>query len=253
MERDGRALHGAEGDYRLVVDAGNSSTKLGIYAGRRQVLTTRCTEGLADRVERLLAEYPVARAIISSVAQREEELRALLGASIPVHVLSHRSTLPFRVGYSTPETLGRDRLAAMAGAAFEFEACPLLVVDLGTAITYDFLDAAGVYHGGAISPGIGLRLASLHEHTARLPLVERGEDSPLVGGSTADCLRSGAVWGVVAEVEFYHRKLAEQHGELKLILCGGDADFLHRRLFYCNFVRPNLVLDGLNRLTECNA
>ncbi len=244
----------AKADFRLVIDAGNSSTKVGVYEGRELLVKERCAaEGLGELLRSLREKYPLERAIICSVAQREEELRAILGTDVPVHVLSHRSRLPFSIGYKTPETLGRDRLASVAGAAFEFGRIPLLVVDLGTAITYDFLDASGVYHGGAISPGIGLRLQALHDRTARLPLVEWGGDVELVGGSTADCLESGAVWGVVGEVEFYYRKLAERHGGLQLILCGGDASFLHRRLFYCNFVRSNLVLDGLNRLTESNA
>lgn len=240
-------------DFRLAVDVGNTTVKLGVFRGGDLVARHVCREDVSATVESLMGTYPISRAIMGAVGGREEEVRQLLEGRVPVQVLSCASKFPFRIAYCTPDTLGVDRLAAVAGASFAYPGRAALVVDAGTAITYDFLDAEGVYRGGAISPGLSLRFAALHRYTARLPLVGGEGDVPIIGYDTTTCIRSGVVRGVLGEVAHFAREYGKGQEGVLVILTGGDADFLHKNLFYCNFVRSNLVLEGLNGLLDYNA
>ncbi len=240
-------------DFRLVVDVGNTAWKLAVFQGNRLVVLQRMAEGAEDAIVSILSQYAISRAMLCSVGQQVGSVDALLRSRVPTHRLSYQSRFPFRIAYESPEMLGGDRLAGLAGAYFSYPNESVLVVDAGTAITLDFLTAEGIYEGGTISPGVSLRFRALNSYTARLPLVEKEGEIPVLGSSTVDCIRSGVVGGVLGELERAIHNLTKQYGEIKVILAGGDADFLHGNLFYCNFVRSNLVLEGLNGLLEYNA
>ena len=154
--------------------------------------------------------------------------------------------------YTTPATLGVDRIAAICGAIEIFPQQNCLVVDAGTCINYEFLDAALNYHGGAISPGIQMRFDALHKFTARLPLIKEFNKTELVGNSTESCMTSGVVNGVVAEVNGIIEKYAQKFPDLGVILCGGDAYFFENNLKQPIFAAPDLVLHGLNRILQHN-
>ena len=147
---------------QLCIDQGNSSVKAGIFSGDDLLETFRFDKFTRESLNTIEIKYKIGSVIISSVTSTEEELKKLFAnKSINLIILSHKTELPFTMGYNTPETLGKDRIAAVAGAAFLKKNCNLLVIDAGTAITYDFIDSNGHYHGGNIAPGIDLRLKSL--------------------------------------------------------------------------------------------
>lgn len=154
--------------------------------------------------------------------------------------------LPIGMKYKTPETLGADRLIAAIGACSYFPNKPVMVVDAGTAITYDCVDAEGIYLGGGISPGVGMRFRALHDYTARLPLVETSGVFPAIGASTEESIRVGAQGGAITEVQGMIRRYSELLGEdLEIFLTGGDAQIFEKHLKKPNFARFHLLLEGI--------
>jgi type III pantothenate kinase len=148
-----------------------------------------------------------------------------------------------------------DRIAGVAGAWSRKPEFCSLVIDIGTAITYDLIDEKGRYHGGGISPGLALRCRALHSFTARLPLVDHNialSSLPLVGHDTVSSIRSGVLHGTAAEIDgMIARYKAENPGCL-VWLTGGDAALFAGCLKSQIFAAPNLVLEGLNSILNCN-
>jgi type III pantothenate kinase len=154
--------------------------------------------------------------------------------------------LPVGIVYATPHTLGMDRVCSAVGGLELAAKGPLLTIDAGTAITYDYIDREGNYRGGGISPGMRTRFRALNDYTAALPLVEAEGRLPLVGDDTETSIRSGVVNGLLAEIEGIVSRYRELAGpELKVALTGGDAEFLGNHLKNINFVDPNLLLRGI--------
>ena len=168
-------------------------------------------------------------------------------------LLTHLLPLPIQIKYKTPKTLGVDRIAAVCGAIDIFPNKDSLVIDAGTAITYDFVDRQGNYEGGAISPGIEMRFEALHTFTERLPLVTKTGDLPLIGSSTETCIRSGVLNGAIAEMEGIIINYKQLYPDLGVVLCGGDSLFFENKLKPTIFAAPDLVLSGLNRILLHNA
>jgi len=160
--------------------------------------------------------------------------------------------IPIKNAYSSPRSLGMDRLAAAVGAWSMQSGHDMLVVDAGTAITFDFVSADGVYHGGNIAPGIELRFKSLHEHTGALPLVNAEGMVPMFGQDTETAIRSGVINGIRHELDGYLAELASIYPSLLVFLTGGDAEFFDIKAKSSTFAVPDLVLRGLARITECN-
>lgn len=255
--------------YRLAIDIGNSALKAGVFHDEKLVEARQFAHSELELLVDLVEGRVFESGILCSVADYDEECLHILSSRMPVHCLGADSCIPFAIHYRTPETLGFDRLAGVAGGYFRFPGESLLVVDAGTAITYDFLDREKGYLGGGISPGISLRFQSLHEHTARLPLITQsdafcGEEISvleqglscaglaLVGDDTESCIRSGVLHGVLGEVRHFIELIGNKTGDLRVILTGGGADFLHKNLKCRTFVSQNLVLEGLNGLLRYN-
>ena len=159
---------------------------------------------------------------------------------------------PLKIAYSSPETLGMDRLAAAVGAWSLKPGHDLLVVDAGTAVTYDFVSSDGTYKGGNIAPGISLRLSSLHEHTGALPLVSAKGDIPMFGTDTETAIRSGVVNGLRHELDGYIAEICSIYPSLLVFLTGGDAEIFDIKAKSSIFAIPDLVLLGLARITQYN-
>ena len=166
--------------------------------------------------------------------------------------LTASTPIPLSNAYSSPATLGMDRLAAAVGAWSMQPGHDILVVDAGTAITYDFVSADGVYKGGNIAPGVSLRFKSLHDHTGSLPLVDSGGDIPLFGYDTETAIRSGVINGVRKELDGYLAELGSIYPSLLVFLTGGDAEFFDIKAKSTTFAVPDLVLRGLARIFEYN-
>jgi type III pantothenate kinase len=237
----------------LIFDIGNTSTKLALFDGSEKITVFRVKEFSCEEIEKKLSPYKIGRAIISSVRAIPDFVTDLLTVNIPfVHILSHKSKLPFKNDYQTPETLGPDRIAAVAGASLKFPGKDILIIDAGTAITFDFL-IGGIYNGGNISPGLGIRLKALNKFTARLPLISPSETFTSPGRNTTDAIIAGVVTGAIYEINEYIRTFEENHADCKVILTGGDSRFLKDKIDHKITYMPDIVIYGLNHILEYNA
>jgi len=206
-----------------------------------------------DSVLTLIKEKRVTTAIASSVAELPEglfdELQKILNKFI---VLDHNTPIPIQNDYDTKETLGKDRLAAVVGANFIYPHENVLVIDAGSAITYDIINDKGIYLGGNIAPGIQMRYKALHTFTRRLPLVAPVNNVPDYGRNTEDAIRVGVQLGIVHEIDGTISFFKEKYPNLKVLATGGDVKYFDNKLKNVIFAVSNLVLVGLNRILHYN-
>jgi type III pantothenate kinase len=237
----------------LIIDIGNSSTKFALFDRNVMVTTFKSKEFSCEKLEKMFSPYKPDKAIISSVRDTPEYIFDLLTVNIPeVHILTNKSKLPFRIEYETPETLGTDRIAAVAGAYNSFKGENILVIDAGTAITYDFLSGK-TYKGGNISPGLSMRFKALHKFTGKLPLVDPQSDFTFPGKNTTDAIAAGVITGVTYEINEYIRTFEKKHTEFKVIITGGDSGYLKDKINSIVTYMPDIVMSGLNYILEYNA
>ncbi|MCX6333259.1 MAG: type III pantothenate kinase [Bacteroidia bacterium] len=237
----------------LIFDIGNTSTKVAIYDGRKKVISLRTKIFSCEKIEKVLGKYELDKAIVSSVRNTPDFIIDLATHGIPhVHLLSYKSKLPFKSEYETPETLGPDRIAAVAGAYLSFPGKKILIIDAGSAITYDFLSGK-TYKGGNISPGLSMRFRALHKFTGRLPLASTTHKYTSPGKNTIEAITAGVINGLIYEINEYIRTFLKKHVNLKVILTGGDSGYLKDKLNYKVTYMPDIVIDGLNYILEYNA
>lgn len=237
----------------LAIDIGNTRTKVGVFNEDELVSRAVWPQPAPAEIKELATNQNVANVILSNVGRRiEPELQQWLRSRFRFYELNAQTPLPIRNQYRTPETLGRDRLAAVAGAFQLYPGEHCLVIDAGTCLTLDLLLPDGTYPGGNIAPGIGLRLRAMHAFTANLPRVAAGETAHWLGDSTETALRNGAQWGAVWEIEGFVRHCEAHYSPVRVVLTGGDADFFANNLKRKIFVHPNLVLIGLNKILDYN-
>ncbi|MGE5423944.1 MAG: type III pantothenate kinase, partial [Syntrophothermus sp.] len=152
----------------------------------------------------------------------------------------------------TPDTLGRDRIAAATGGQSLFPGHDVLVINAGTCITYDFVTGNREYAGGSISPGMMMRFRALHTFTGKLPLLSPDETEILTGNSTESSIQSGVMEGITAEMEGITGKYRSLYPELKVVLSGGDLNYFVNRLKINIFAFPNIVIQGLHQILKFN-
>ena len=240
--------------YNLTIDQGNTAAKIAIWKGTELVdlsIHSSLTEGV---LAECTGHYgTIDCAIFCSVARSASRIDSMLRrfANRVIHISSDMP-LPITIGYGTPGTLGEDRIAASVGAWSLFPGHDILVVDAGTAVTYDYVTASGHFAGGNIAPGISMRLEALHRFTARLPRLEAPrhiDDKAVFGNDTASAMILGAVYGIVGSVAWYRSKLPEG---TRVVMTGGWARELSK---LCDFeveVDPDLASKGLNRILLYN-
>ena len=234
----------------ICIDIGNTSAKLGIF-DHNQLVNVHLQ--VADRnIAKLLKTHRPDRVIISSVRKGIGKIVDQSKQIAETVVLSHQTSLPIKSTYQSPETLGVDRIAAAVGANFLYPNHNCLIIDVGTCITFDLVDASGTHHGGGISPGVEMRLKSMHKFTSKLPSVVPKGTPELIGKTTTECMRSGAIWGAVAELEGIIARYRQFYDNLTIIICGGDAFFFESKIKDHIFANPNLVLIGLNQILRFN-
>jgi len=236
----------------LCIDQGNSRIKIALFLpdGKMHKSFIYRQFKLSD-VQRLLSLYEIESSIISSVGNIDPAIINMLSRQCKQFILfDHLTPIPIKNAYDTPETLGQDRLAAAIGANRLFPNENTLIIDAGTAITYDYVDSGGVYQGGNIAPGIKMRLRVLHTMTKRLPQVEVDENQliPMFGKNTADAITAGVIRGISHEARGYMRYLEERELPYRVILTGGHANFIARYLPQPYVVEKDLVLIGLNSI-----
>ncbi len=237
----------------LIIEQGNTSTKVAVFNEGSLAVSLVYKEFDSALLDALFDEYELTKGIMSTVLLPDEKLLAYLQNRLDTFILLDENVpVPITVVYETPETLGKDRLAAAVGANYLQPGKNLLVIDAGTAITYELVEASGTYVGGNISPGMTTRFKALHAYTERLPLVFEQDDVSLLGSNTIRAIQSGVVNGIVYEMEGYIRELSLKYSELLVFLTGGHSFYFERRLKNCIFANVNLVLIGLNRILEYN-
>lgn len=238
----------------LAIDIGNTCTKLVAFDGQTPVEEVRMDYGELYKLKDFCDKYNFVRGIFSTVIKLSDEIMDYMNnLSFPMmQLVSGVTPIPITNMYSTPHTLGTDRLAAAVGAYFKQEGHDVLVIDVGTCITYDFVTSAGDYLGGNISPGPTARLKALHDSTDFLPLVERKGDTPVLGNSTETAIRSGVMRGVEYEIEGYIRDFLLKYPCLFVYLTGGVHLNLHIPEKNCTFADNFIVPYGLNQILLYN-
>jgi len=231
----------------ICIDVGNTRTKVAVYEnGTLQQLIISNNEKLVKNISKQIQGIEnCIDIILSSVGNLDKDIIVQLEKLGRVTIVTHHSPIPYKNLYATPHTLGIDRIVLAAGATLKYPGQSRLVIDAGTCITYDFINKQDQYHGGAISPGIGLRYKSLNDYTANLPLEKISELHPFVGNSTAGSIHSGVLNGVIAEIETFIDHFKHQDENLTVILTGGNSEFLVNRLKNSIFANPNFLLESL--------
>lgn len=238
----------------LIIDVGNTSVKMAIYSKNKLIRLVRCkVEDIEISYIELKKRYKsIQKAIISSVGKVDKEYFFFLQDIPSLVYLSHKTPLPFKNHYKTPKTLGVDRIALVCASVEQFPNNNALIIDAGTCITYDFINANNEYLGGAISPGINTRYKSLNNLTANLPLLKPKVPQDLIGNSTKNAIHSGVVYGVLNEIEGIIEAYKKKNEDLTVILTGGDSKFLSKQLKNSIFANSNFLLEGLNYILEFN-
>lgn len=233
----------------LAVDIGNTQIKIGIYDQDVLVHNENFErKAWASTIDRLTSDYAIEKSILSHVSRLESNVIEELGERFELLLLNRKTSVPFKNLYATPETLGVDRIALAAAAATKYPDEPVLVIDSGTCITYDFVNANHQYLGGSISPGIAMRYRAVHEFTANLPLLPVENEIPVKGNSTVTAIHKGVLNGVIYEIEGVIGEYRSKYETLTVVLTGGDAKFLADNIKSGIFATPNFLLDGLNSI-----
>src|ERR1700730_3431908 len=251
----------------LVVDCGNTNVVFAMSTGPRWRVPGR----IAPEPQRTSDEYAVWLLTLLGHAglKREQVSAAVIGTVVPaalyylrrlcrdwfdVEPLVARASLDwgFQIKLDNPEEVGADRLLNTLAGHRKYGG-PLVVVDFGTATTFDVVDYDGSYLGGVIAPGINLSIEALHRAAARLPRIGIGRPQSVIGRSTVPAMQSGIYWGYVGMIEGLVARIQAEYGApLKVLATGGLAPLLAEGTTIIGNIDPDLTLDGLRMLAERN-
>ncbi|MDB5135272.1 MAG: type pantothenate kinase [Mucilaginibacter sp.] len=242
----------------LVIDIGNTLTKIAVFRQDELLHAEHYSAIEAEVLFNLIDQYQVTQAIISSVKNEIESWRSALEKKVDLKYFNARMTAGIHNQYKTPQTLGLDRLAAVIGANKLYPGKDCLVIDAGTCITYDWIDAEGNYFGGSISPGLNMRYKALNYYTGALPLISADAGFEYTyGNDTTTSILSGVQNGIKYELTGFIQSYHKDEPELNIILSGGDSiffDTLLKNSIFAPYIKnePYLVLKGLNAATQNN-
>ena len=238
----------------LVIDVGNTRIKAAVF--EQYTLLERVSfsnETLANNIDLILKKHQkISSLVVSSVGNFEKEVFSKINSNIKTYFITKDIRFPFNNLYKTPDSLGIDRMVLAAGAVLQFPNQNRLVIDAGTCVTYDFIDAENNYLGGAISPGIRLRYESLNNYTAKLPLLTKSIPQNFIGNSTQNSIHSGIINGLTNEIDGFIEDYQEHYANIIIILTGGDSEFLANRLKNTIFANSNFLLESLNQTFQYN-
>ena len=238
----------------LTIDIGNTRSKFAIF-NKGEIIDVIIENKLSiEAIKSILINYPsLENAIISSVRDIDLSITSFLKSNFSFFIeLTNKTLVPIENLYKTKNTLGKDRLAAVVGANNIFPNSNVLVIDMGTAITIDFINEKNQYLGGTISPGLEMRFKALNHFTGKLPLLEKNKNFNIIANNTENAIISGVQNGIIFEIDSYINQLKHDYEGLKIILTGGDAIFFDKMLKNTIFVNLNLNHIGLNRIIEHN-
>ncbi len=238
----------------LAIDVGNTQIKLAVFEQNNiKIQKIVSLSSWKIEVQNILDFNDlIDNIVVSSVGHLDENEFKNITSKAKLNFITANSKFPFINSYTTPNTLGADRMVLAAGATLLFPNQNRLVIDAGTCVTYDFVDSDNVYHGGAISPGIKLRYESLHNYTAKLPLLSTEYPDEIIGNSTLQSIHSGIINGIIFEIDGFISSIMDNNDNFIIILTGGDAEFLAKRLKNTIFANPNFLLESLNQTFQYN-
>jgi len=243
------------GNY-LLIDISNSFTKLA-FANRRRIskpARIQTPKLTAASLRRILRRYKIDIIVVSSVVPKKNAVVRAAAKGSRILWVTPQIKLGVGIDYPKPKEIGADRLANAAAVA-AFYGCPAIVVDFGTAVTFDIVSAKRKYMGGVIAPGLEAMTNFLYRRTALLPKISMKEPRSAVGRSTIEAMRAGAVIGYRGLVrEIIARIKAERFPRQKVhvVATGGYADLIAKRLGEIDSVRPNFTLEGLRIVANLN-
>ena len=236
----------------ICFDFGNTRKKIVVFNKTEIDKTFVWNDISPEMIRTLIDTYKPQRSILSSVIDHDLFIEEMLAAGTKFHKLSHLSKLPFTIAVGRPETIGADRLALAAAAVYFYPRKHNLVIGSGTCITYNFVNKDHEFMGGAISPGVEMRLKSLNQYTAKLPLVNADWNVPLIGYDTNTNILSGVVIGVAKEMDGFIDAYEERWGNFNVLLTGGDLGILASHLKKKIFADSELIFKGLYAISEVN-
>lgn len=237
----------------LIIDVGNTRVKAAVF--EQDTIIELCVfdkKKIISEVKKILKKYQITEAIISSVSLISSKKIEKLQELVQLTIVSSAIKTPFKNLYSTPTTLGVDRIALVFCAVIKYPKQNVLIIDAGTCITFDFVNKKQEYLGGAISPGIEMRYRALHNYTAKLPLLEINTPESFIGNSTNESINSGVVNGVTQEIDGVINQYKKKYLDLTVVLTGGDTNFLSKQLKSSIFANQNFLLEGLNQILIFN-
>lgn len=236
----------------LCLDFGNTRKKIAIFEGADLVRTQVINDDAPETINSLLTRFKPAKSILSSVIDHRPELETELAASTRFHKLSYQTRLDFTTPVGKPATIGADRLALAAAAVRFYAGKNVLVVGLGTCVTYNFINKYKELVGGGISAGLEMRLRAMHDYTAKLPLIRPAADAPLIGYDTETNMLSGTILGLAMEIDGFVDEYRRKFGNFNVVLTGGDLVHLASHLKNRIFADPDLIFKGLYAISEVN-
>jgi len=236
----------------LCLDFGNTRLKAAIFTQETFTIDMVIEGDALPFIESLIDQYKPQKSILSSVIDHDPSIESLLASKTRFHKLTYSTKLNFSSPVGKPETIGADRLALVAAAVHFYPGMNNLVIGLGSCITYNFVNHLGHFLGGSISPGMDMRFRSMHEYTAKLPLVQAEWNIPLIGYDTKTNLQSGVIMGMANEIDGFIGKYNERYGNFNVVLTGGNSAYFASQLKNKIFADSNFLFKGLYALSEIN-
>jgi type III pantothenate kinase len=236
----------------LCFDYGNTRRKFAVFHESTMIEVDVLEDGGPAEIKQVIEKFKPDRSILSSVVEHDPEIETILNRSTAFHKLSHLSKFPFTVPVGKPETMGADRIALAAAMVKFYPGKNNLVIGLGTAITYNFINKYNEFLGGSISPGMEMRFRSLSDYTAKLPLVKKDWNFPLIGYDTRTNILSGVILGMAKEIEGTIDAYREKYGNFNVVLTGGDSTYFALHLKNPIFADPDFLYKGLYAICEYN-
>ena len=236
----------------LCFDFGNTRKKVAVFRKDRIDEIIVLNDDSLATIDFLVNKYQPQKSILSSVIDHNPQVDERLSGVTKFHRLNHLTRIGFTTPVGKPETIGADRLALCAAAVHFYPSMNNLVIGMGTCVTYNFINKYHEFLGGAISPGMEMRLKAMHQFTARLPLVPADSNVPLIGYDTNTNLLSGAVIGLAKEIDGFIDAYSDRYGNFNVLLTGGDLVHLAPHLKNKIFADPDLIFKGLYAISEVN-
>ena len=236
----------------LVVDEGNTLCKVAVMDNSEVLCEWSDREFDMAKIAALVEQFGVDKAVVASTRGGAEKIGEQLRSKVAkVLHFSSQTEVPIEIEYASRQTLGADRIAAAVGVVCEMGIDNALIVDMGSAITYDVVEN-GAFKGGNISLGVAMRFRALHEFTASLPLCQATEPNGAFGKSTTEAIEQGVMQGILYEIEGYVERILAENDKKSIIFCGGDAESFVNRIKNAIFAPRKLMFTGLNRILEYN-